>query len=481
MIEKVLIVDDEPLAREFLSEFLAEKGAVVTTAADAQEAFSRIAEGEFDLVITDLRMPGDDGLALLRRIRLSGRDVPVVVNTAYGSVDSAVRALKEGAFDFLTKPLRPELVEQVLDNVAKAIADTKTHPRETELPCAGGTALSVPIIGRSQKLRSLVDTAIRVARSRATVLITGESGTGKELFARLIHKESPRRTKPFVRVNCAAFAETLLESELFGHERGSFTGAVARRDGRFELADGGTLFLDEIGETHPRDAGQAPALPRRSASSSESAATKTHQGRRPRDRGDQPRPLAAREIAAARFREDLYYRLNVVSIASLRCACGASDVAAPRDALPPRSTARRTDGTSARLQRRSACDRLRECRWPGNVRELENAIERAIVLEPGEILEARHLFNDGGSVASGGAVPGTPDVSAHVGCTLENVERALILRTLESTGNRRKEAALILGVTPRTLTNKIALFRREGIAVGAPLRARMHRIETQEV
>jgi DNA-binding NtrC family response regulator len=475
MIEKVLIVDDEPLAREFLAEFLAEKGAAVTTASDAQEAFARIADGEFDLVITDLRMPGDDGLALLRRIRTSGRDVPVVVNTAYGSVDSAVRALKEGAFDFLTKPLRPELVEQVLDNVAKAIQDAKSAPREAERPCAQTTALSVPIIGRSAKLRSLVDTAIRVARSRATVLVTGESGTGQELFARLIHKESPRRAKPFVRVNCAALAETLLESELFGHERGAFTGAIARREGRFELADGGTLFLDEIGETSP--ALQAKLLRVLEEREFERVGGTKTQTTDVRVIAATNRDLES-EIAAGRFREDLYYRLKVVQISVPPLRERREDI----DALAIHFVEKygRENGGRVKRVADDALRALRAMNWPGNVRELENAIERAIVLDPGETLEARHLFVDGADHPSASG-PGTPDVSAHVGCTLENVERALILRTLESTGNRRKEAARILGVTPRTLTNKIALFRREGIAVGAPQRARAQRAETQEV
>ncbi len=476
MIENVLIVDDEPLAREFLAEFLSDKGIHVVACDNAQDAFSRLTEGRFDLVITDLRMPGDDGFALLRRIRLSGRELPVIVNTAYGSVDAAVKALKEGAFDFLTKPLRPELIDSVLANVSQYIAQSNSSgvagtaglaapPIDRARACLSA---GMPLVGKSQALRGLVDTAIRVARSRATVLITGESGTGKELFARLIHKESPRRDRPFVRVNCAALAETLLESELFGHERGAFTGAVARREGRFELADGGTLFLDEIGETSPAlQAKLLRVLEEREFERVGGSKTLT----------TDVRVIAAtnrdleKEIAAGKFRDDLFYRLKVVQLAIPALRERRDDIEAL--ALHFLEKYARENGSRVKRISDAAMTMLKTQGWQGNVRELENAIERAVVLDPGETLEPRHFGIAGvsGTGDEAGAT-GVPDVSAHVGCTLERVERALILRTLESTGNRRKEAARILGVTPRTLTNKIAQFRREGIHVGPPQRQR---------
>jgi DNA-binding NtrC family response regulator len=463
MIRNVLIVDDEPLAREYLAEYLGGEGMNAVTATDAADGFRLLSEGEFDLVITDLRMPGDDGLALLRRIRLSGRDLPVIVQTAYGSVDAAVAALKEGAFDFLTKPLKPEQIDAVVRNVARFLEGNfagKGVRVELDRPCATLPS-DIPMVGRAPAMRALVDTAIRVARSRATVLITGESGTGKELFARLVHRESPRRGKPFVRVNCAALAETLLESELFGHERGAFTGAVARREGRFEMADGGTLFLDEIGETSPAlQAKLLRVLEEREFERVGGTKTLT----------TDVRVVAAtnrdleKEIEEGRFREDLFYRLKVVQLRIPPLRERREDV----DALAQHFLEKysRENGSRVRRIGDDALALLRAHSWPGNVRELENTIERAVVLDAGEILEARQLAIE---IGRDGAAPQL-DVSAHVGRTLDDLERALILRTLESTGNHRKEAARLLGVTPRTLTNKIAQYRSEGIHVGAPNR-----------
>ena len=456
MIQSALIADDDPLSRDFLAEFLASKGIEVRAAENTSDAFRILCERDFDLVLTDLRMPGDDGLALLRRIRKSGRDVPVVMITAYGSVDTAVRALKEGARDFLNKPLSPEQVEAVLEGVTAAEAmEDATEP----LPCQEDGRRGA-IIGGSAIIRDLVDTAIRVARSRATVLITGESGTGKELFARLIHEESPRRERPYVKVNCAALAESLLESELFGHEKGAFTGAVQRRLGRFELADGGSLFLDEIGETSP--ALQAKLLRVLEVREFERVGgTKTMSA--------DVRVIAAtnrdleEEIKLGSFREDLFYRLQVVNLRIPPLRERREDIEPLAHHFLERYS--RENGGRARAFTRDAVSRLVTYDWPGNVRELEHMIERAVVLDASEEIGVEELLLPNGRA-------GGPDVSSHVGCTLENVERALILKTLESTGNSRKEAARILGVTSRTLTNKISKYRKLGIEVGDPIRAR---------
>jgi len=453
MIDRVLIVDDEPLARDFLVEFLELKGKTVFAAADAAAGFRLLCDHDVDLVLTDLRMPGDDGLALLRRIRRSGREMPVVVVTAYGSVDAAVRALKEGATDFINKPLSPEQVEEVIENLESGSHEVTA----VELPCRSADDPS-SLIGRSSVMRELVDTAIRVARSRATVLVTGESGTGKELFARLIHEESPRRSRPFVRVNCAALAESLLESELFGHERGAFTGAVQRREGRFGLADGGTIFLDEIGET---SLGLQTKLLRvleerefERVGGTETLSTDV-------------RTVAATNrdleeaIASSEFREDLFYRLKVVNLRIPPLRERRDDIPALAEHFLARYASE--NGSSAARISDETLEFLRSHHWPGNVRELENTIERAVVLDPGEELRPEHF-----DIALRADESGLPDVGANVGCSLETVERALILKTLESTGHSRKDAARILGVTARTLTNKISRYRAQGIFVAPP-------------
>ncbi len=453
MIRSAIIADDDPLSRDFLAEFLEMKGIDVRATSDAVQAFRLLCEESADLVITDLRMPGDDGLALLRRIRASGRDVPVVVITAYGSVETAVLALKEGALDFLTKPLTPERIEDVLERVE---ANGMVAEPAADRPCLKPRH-DFSLIGKSASLQQLVDTAIRVARSRATVLITGESGTGKELFARLLHNEGPRHQKPFVRVNCAALAESLLESELFGHEKGAFTGAVARRAGRFELADGGTLFLDEIGETSP--ALQAKLLRVLEEREFERVGGVTTLSCDVRAVAATNRDLE-KEITEGRFREDLFYRLRVVQLRIPPLRERREDVEPLARHFLERYA--RENGARVRGISERALDVLRSYSWPGNVRELENTIERAVVLDSAEVLEPEHV--DVRAPESG------PDVSRNVGFSLENVERALILKTLESTGNSRKEAARILGVTPRTLTNKIARYRELGIHVGPPRR-----------
>ncbi|MFH0945507.1 MAG: sigma-54 dependent transcriptional regulator [Planctomycetota bacterium] len=457
-IRRVLIADDDRLAREFISEFLEMKGVEAVCAENAAEAFRLLVDRGADMVLTDLRMPGDDGLTLLRRIRNSGRELPVVVMTAYGSVDTAVEALKSGALDFLTKPLSPEKVEDLLERVSQHLDAERPAEEKARMTCAVPRS-HVPLIGRSQALRSLVDTTIRVARSRATVLITGESGTGKELFARLIHQESPRHERPFVRVNCAALAESLLESELFGHERGAFTGAVGRRQGRFELADTGTIFLDEIAETSP--ALQAKLLRVLEEREFERVGgTKTLVS--------DVRTVAAtnqdleERIGSGSFREDLFYRLQVVNLRVPPLRDRREDIPELADHFVKRYA--RENGFQVESISDRAIQILCTYHWPGNVRELENSIERAVVLDPGRILHPEHITL-GVTEAKDG-----PDVSRHVGYSLENVERALILRTLESTGNSRKDAAEILGVTARTLTNKIARYRKQGIHVGAPRR-----------
>lgn len=456
MIRSVLIADDDALSRDFLEEFLATFGIEVCVADDANSAFRTLAERDVDLVITDLRMPGDDGLTLLRRIRKSGRDVPVVVVTAYGSVTTAVSALKEGALDFLTKPITPEQVEAVLARVSEVGED---GAEVSERPChASGS--DTGLVGSTRVMRDLLDTAIRVARSRATVLITGESGTGKELFARLVHEESPRRDRTYVKVNCAALAESLLESELFGHEKGAFTGAHQRRAGRFEIANGGTIFLDEIGETTP--ALQAKLLRVLEVREFERVGGTETLSTDVRVVAATNRDLEE-EIKKGRFREDLFYRLQVVNLRVPPLRERREDVSAlARHFLTHYA---QENGIGSPELSDGALRLLMAHDWPGNVRELENTIERVVVMDPGATVLPEHL-----NLAGGAEDLHKPDVSAHVGRSLEEMEQAMILRTLESTGNSRKEAARILGVTARTLTNKITKYRELGIEIGSPQR-----------
>jgi DNA-binding NtrC family response regulator len=456
VIERVVVADDDLRSREFFRDCLSMRGIEVFTAADAEEAYRAYRERNPDLVVTDLRMPGGGGLELLRRIRSADVETAVVVVTAYGSVETAVAAVKEGAEDFLLKPLGPEQVEHVLERVA----ERRRLRAENRLLRAESAPEGNEIVGRSPAILSLLETARRVARSRATVLVLGESGTGKERFARLLHAESPRREGPFIRVNCAALAESVLESELFGHEKGAFTGAVRKREGRFELADGGTLLLDEIGEM--RSSLQAKLL------------RVLEEREFERVGGTKTLRVDVRVVATTnrdlehesregRFREDLFWRLQVVTLRIPPLRERSEDVEPL--ALHFLERYRRENGSRVGAISPEALDVLRRHAWPGNVRELENTIERAVVLDAEETIRPEHLVLSP-------AKEGPADLAVPVGRTIDDLERALVLRTLEETGYRRRETARILGITPRTLTNKISRYRKEGIEVRPPLRRR---------
>ena len=461
MIERVVVADDDLRSREFFRDCLAMRGVEVFTAADAEEGFRLYRERNPELVVTDLRMPGGGGLELLRRIRGSDGDTAVVVVTAYGSVETAVAAVKEGAEDFLLKPLGPEQVEIVFDRVAER-RRLRAENRHLRAESAPGER---EIVGTSRAIRSLVETASRVARSRATVLVLGESGTGKEMFARLLHAESPRRGGPFIRVNCAALAESVLESELFGHEKGAFTGAVRKREGRFELADGGTLLLDEIGEMRP--ALQAKLL------------RVLEEREFERVGGTKTLRVDVRVVATTnrdleeesrqgRFREDLFWRLQVVTLRIPPLRERPEDVESLAHHFLDRY--RRENGARAHSISPEAKEVLRRPPWPGNVRELENTIERAVVLDADETIRPDHLVLSP-------AKESLADLTVPVGRTIEDLERALVLRTLEETGYRRRETARILGITARTLTNKIARYRKDGIDIRPSQRRRAAPLE----
>jgi len=439
---RILVVDDEPNARAALAEILREEGYTVDVAADGFKGLARAEEFGPDLVLTDLKMPGMDGVELLRKLRHHDPELPVVIMTAFGAVETAVSAMREGAADYLTKPLNTDELVVVIE---RALERMRLRRESADLKNQLAERYKFDnIIGNSPEMQEVFKTVAQVAPSRATVLITGESGTGKELVAAAIHHRSPRREGPFVRLHCAALAETLLESELFGHERGAFTGADRRREGRFEQANGGTLFLDEIGDITP---------------STQVKLLRVLQERQfERVGGNQTLTVDVRLIAATnrdlrqlvldgRFREDLYYRLNVINVQLPPLRNRRSDVAALATHFLRRfsrenekAVERFSDGALARIV---AYD------WPGNVRELENVVERAVVLADGDAIELHHLPSELGTADTSHAAPVIP------GSSMADIERFAILQTLEAHGGSTSRAAEVLGISVRKIQYKL--------------------------
>ncbi|HVY31171.1 MAG TPA: sigma-54 dependent transcriptional regulator [Polyangiaceae bacterium] len=466
--KQILVVDDEPNLRRVLSAQLERDGYDVHTAEDGEQALGILKEHHIDLVITDLRMPRIDGMELLRRTQKMDADLPVVMITAHGTVDNAVEALKTGAFDYLTKPFDQVEVRTI---VAKALktrdlsATEASHPFH-EVPVEGGARYG--IIGQSSSILDLYAVLDRVADTPTTVLITGESGTGKELVARALHESSSRRDKSFIKVNCAAIPKDLMESELFGYERGAFTGAVGSKPGRFELASGGTLFLDEIGSI-PVEM-QVKLL--RALQESEFERV----GGVRTIRVD-VRLIAAtnsdlkKEIAQGSFREDLYYRLNVVPIRLPSLRERASDI--------PLLVMHFIHKFNTRLKKSidgvepEALSRLTSYPWPGNIRELENVIERAVLFCDGSELHLSDLPAEvrGSSGAAGGDLPLSstpqPPISSELGsgpsdglkeqvkAAMSRLERELIVRALEQTNGNVTHAARLLKISRKGLQLKM--------------------------
>jgi DNA-binding NtrC family response regulator len=441
-IGKILVVDDEANARTALAEILKDEGYSVETAADGFKALPKLRDFSPDVVLTDLKMPGMDGLELIGKVQELDPEIGVVIMTAFGAVDTAVQAMQKGAADYLTKPLNANelliVLQRTLERCKLRREARALHERLDERFHFNN------IIGASPEMQRVFKTVQQVAPSRATVLITGQSGTGKELIAAAIHQNSPRKHGPFIKLHCAALAESLLESELFGHERGSFTGADRRREGRFELANGGTLFLDEIGEISP---------------SVQVKLLRVLQEREfERVGGQQTLTTDVRVIAATNrdlkemvslgvFREDLYYRLNVVNLHMPSLADRRSDIGALAEHFIKKYAAE--NGKQGMNLSPDALALLRAYSWPGNVRELENVIERAVVLAPGEIIEPAHLPSDltpSRSIQEGPQIPGW---------TLADIERYAILRTLEAEGGSTSRAADVLGISVRKIQYKL--------------------------
>lgn len=439
---RILVVDDEPNARTALAEILREEDFNVETAADGFKGLARFEEMGPDLVLTDLKMPGMDGVELLRKLRATNPELPVILMTAFGAVETAVTAMREGAADYLTKPLNTDELLLVIERALERVRlRRETHELRTQL---AERYRFDNIVGSSPEMQEVFKSVAQVAPSRATVLLTGESGTGKELVAAAIHHRSPRKDGPFVRLHCAALAETLLESELFGHERGAYTGADRRREGRFEQADGGTLFLDEIGEITP---------------STQVKLLRVLQEREfERVGGNQTLRVDVRVIAATNrdlrqlvsegsFREDLYYRLNVINILLPPLRKRPSDV----PALAMHFLERFARENDKQVQRFSdgALAMLAGYPWPGNVRELENVVERAVVLADGETVEAHHLPTELAVANTESLAPRIP------GSSMADIERHAILKTLEAHGGSTSKAADVLGISVRKIQYKL--------------------------
>ena len=451
---RILVVDDEASARAGLEKLLRQEGYNVELAEDGAQALAQATESPPDVVVTDLKMPNMDGIELTKRLHELDADLPVIVCTAFGDVGTAVAAMRVGADDYLTKPIDFDALMLSLERaLERRELRVEAENLRRQLRERDGDGLR-GLIGASAAMQRVYRVARQVASSRATVLITGESGTGKGELARAIHDLGPRASKPFVALHCAALAESLLESELFGHERGSFTGADKRRAGRFEQADGGTLFLDEVGEIPPLT--QVKLL--------QVLQERTFE----RVGGNEPikvdvRVLAAtnRDLAAdvreGRFREGLYYRLNVVHIEMPALRLRGGDIAVLANHFLKRfalENHKRIDGFTD-----AARAKIVSYRWPGNVRALENAIERAVVLCEKPLVDADDLPFE--------AAPEPHGAVRIPGATMAEIERYAILKTLESTEGSTTKAADILDISVRTIQYRLQEYGMSKPRAGA--------------
>ncbi|MFL5419782.1 MAG: sigma-54-dependent transcriptional regulator [Myxococcales bacterium] len=442
--QRILVVDDEANARAALRTILSEEGYEISEAADGEEGLARIEEWSPDLVLADVRMPRMNGLALLRKAKETGAEASFIMMTAFASIETAVEAVKAGAENYLVKPLD---VSAVLVFIAKALEKRQLVREAASLRERVRERFRLEgMVGESPELAAVYNVVRQAAPTKATVLILGESGTGKELIAQALHELSPRKDKPFVKVSCAALSETLLESELFGHERGSFTGAVGRKEGRFELADGGTLFLDEIGEISPTV--QVKLL----------RALQTREFERVG--GTQTIKVDVRVVAATNrdlggqaksghFREDLFYRLNVVAVTLPPLRNRKGDI--PALAAHFIDKYAKNYGKTIEGLAPGTLNALLSHDWPGNVRELENAIERAVVLCKSEQLTADDL-----PATLRGPRPSKRDgAGLRPGATMDEIEREAILRTLEIVDGSTSRAAEVLGISVRKIQYRL--------------------------
>jgi two-component system, NtrC family, response regulator PilR len=447
MAERLLVVDDEPSMREFLEIMLSQEGYQVRTASTGEEGVKAYRAEEPDLVLTDVKMPGMSGLDLIREIHSLDPAAPIIAITAYASADDAVRAVREGAYDYLSKPFQIEDLRIIIRNALEA---RRLRRENLELRRSiEGRYRFADIIGKSHQMVEIFDLISRVAPSKAGVLIMGESGTGKELIAKAVHYNSPRADKPFVTINCTAIPENLLESEMFGHQKGSFTGAIASKAGLVEAAHTGSLFLDEVGEI-PQSI-QVKLL----------RFLQEREFRRVGGTDDKKidvRVIAAtnknleEEMEAGNFREDLYYRLNVIRIRLPPLRDREEDIPLLIDHFLRQFS--KEQGKKIEKVSSLALRVLCNYSYPGNVRELENIIERCVTLEQSDQLTAENLphklFESSGSVCIDGELEIPPD-GIDINRTMENLEKKLISRALDIEGGNRSRAAKLLGISFRSL------------------------------
>jgi two-component system, NtrC family, response regulator HydG len=458
---RILVVDDQDMMRDSLAGILAREHHDVVAAADGPAALARLGSGSrFDLLITDLRMPRMDGMQLLQEAKRIFPDLPVVMMTAHGTISNAVEAMRQGAYDYLQKPFDGDAIKALVE---RALEHGRLVRENHALRCATEQSAPRPLIGHGPAMTDVRRKIELVARSNATVLIRGESGTGKEVVARAIHQASERRDRPMLAVNCAALSENLLESELFGHEKGAFTGADRTRRGRFELSDGGTLLLDEISEIAPSL--QAKLLRVLQESTFERVGSSVSLQVDVRVIATTNRHLE-RAVAEGKFREDLFYRLNVVPIELPPLRRRSEDVPdlcrhflhqiAKRD----RSPFRHIEPEALRL--------LQRYDWPGNVRELQNIVERATVLEaePG-VVRAATIGPWLSSGTAGRPPAGSSAVEELAGKPLADIEKKVILSTLQQFKGHRAKTAVALGIGIRTLGMKLKRWKDEGELVEA--------------
>ncbi len=452
--KRILVVDDEEMILDLLEETFRKRGYGVETAVNGREALKNIKEEKYDLLVTDLRLPDISGMEILSRVKGKHPELGIIMITAYGSIKNAVKAMKKGAFDYITKPFDLDEMELVVDKFFeyKTLVDENKYLR-SEVDKKFGFE---NIVGKSEPMQRVFEAIRMVAMSKATVLIQGASGTGKELVARAIHYNSNHKLGPFITTNCAALPEGLVESELFGHEKGAFTGAYRTSKGRFEMANGGTLLLDEVSEiNHGLQAKLLRVLQEREIE---------------RVGGGKLIPVDVRivattnkdlqkEVEEKRFREDLYYRLNVVPIYLPPISERRDDIPLLVQHFIKQYSAE--NGNFVKGISEKAMELLTQRNWPGNVREIENCIERAVVMctPKTEILDVKHFFfHDGFTVENKFNIQSS-------NMTIQEAERSLILKTLKEQNNNRTKTAEILGISVRTLRNKLNEYRKEGLPV----------------
>ena len=445
-IEKILVVDDDDLSRGYLSEALQRNGYSVDNASDGQEAVGLTDKQNYDMIFLDMRMPRMGGMKVLERIKKTSKETTVVIMTAYGSIESAVEAMQKGAYDYIIKPFSVDNIELLLKRVQerqKLIDENKYWRSKLD-----SNVENEFVIDKQSKMFEVLNNVKRMAQSKASVLIQGESGTGKEIIAQSIYSHSQRNSKPFIKVNCAALSESLLESELFGHEKGAFTGADIKRMGRFELANGGTLLLDEISEVSPKI--QSKLLRVLELEEFERVGGSKTLKVDVRVIATTNRDLE-QEIEKGNFRQDLYFRLNVIPVIVPPLRERREDI----PVLAEYFLEKFKSGMDTPLKEisKEAIDILVQYDWPGNVREIKNLIHRCTVMIDSEVLMPVHFEN----MLNMQKPKKSNEIS--VGQTIEDVERELIYKTLEKTGGNKTRAAEILDVTPRTLRNKLSRYK----------------------